>query len=119
MTKSMSKKVAVAGLLVVLAVGTAAAETLFVRSDVVRGYDTDIWRVWVPAGESRVVVDGEGHTDLDLEVYDGDNDRLLVSDRDDTSYCIGRFYRARAGFVEIHIDNLGGAANAYMLSVRR
>lgn len=119
MTKSLFKKVAVAGLLVLLTVGTAVAQTLFFRSDVVRGYDTDVWRVWVPAGDTRVVVDAGSHTDIDLEVVDAATGRTLATDFDATSYCIGDFYRRTSGFIDIRIENLGSSANGYTLTVRQ
>ena len=63
--------------------GFAAAQ--FVRTSRVEANDTDRWTVRAPSGSSRVVVDGDGDTDLDCFVYDR-NGRLLGKDDDYTDY---------------------------------
>jgi hypothetical protein len=120
MTKSLFSKMILGGLIVAtLASGTAFAQGFrFVRNDTVLGYDTDIWRVWVPAGSHRVVVDAGGHTDIDLEVFDDSTGQRLASDLDRTSYCIGDIYMLFSGWIEIEISNLGSRANAYHVYVR-
>ena len=120
MTKSLLKKMMVTFVVLTsLVSGTAFAQgVIFSRTDRVQGFDTDIWRVWVPAGSSRVVVDGGSHTDLDLEVYDAATGRLLAVDGDGSSYCIGDFYKPTAGWIEVHIENLGRFGNSYQVYVR-
>jgi hypothetical protein len=120
MTSSLLKKTIVAFVAIaVLASGTAAfAQTFFSRSDRVLGFDTDVWRVWVPAGSNRVVVAAGSHTDIDLEVVDETTGRLLAVDNDGTSYCIGDIYMPYAGYIQIRIDNLGRFSNGYNVHVR-
>ena len=123
MTKSLLKKMFVAGFVVTALAGSmlaepALAQSRFNRSDRVLAYDTDVWRVWVPAGSGRVVVEGGTHTDLDLAIYDESTGRLLATDFDGTSYCIGDFFKNRSGWIEIRVENLGGYSNAYSISVR-
>ena len=118
MTKTLlNKMIAACVVVAVLTTGTAFAQGFF-RSDRVLAFDTDVWRVWVPAGSSRVLVDGDSRTDLDLEVYDEATGRLLAMDDDRTSYCIGNFYKAHSGWIEIRVENLGRFSNGYELSVR-
>jgi hypothetical protein len=103
-----------AALLVVAAAAPAFAQ--FFRTDRVLAFDTDTWRVWAPAGQTRVVVDGDGDTDLDCWVYDRFG-TLLGRDTDDTDLCVIRFRNASAGELTIRIRNLGGVYNQYDLSV--
>lgn len=79
--------------------------------------DTDIWRVWVPAGRHSVIVIGDGDTDLDLYVDNASGHRLAVDD-DETDYCVGEFYMRRGGYIEIRIRNLGRVYNEYQMIVR-
>jgi len=123
MTKSLLKKMMVAGFVVAALAGSilaepAQAQSGFHRTDRVLPYDTDVWRVWVPAGSGRVVVEGGTHTDLDLSVYDESTGRLLAVDDDRTSYCIGDFFKGRSGWIEVRVENLGGTSNGYSISVR-
>ena len=122
MTRMLLKSLVVGALMIVglvQAVPVAAQSPMFVRNDRILGYDTDVWRVWVPAGRMvRVVVDGQTHTDLDLEVRDAQTGQLLDFDDDGTSYCIANFYGPYSRLIEIRIDNLGRYSNAYRLEVR-
>jgi hypothetical protein len=119
MTSSQLKKTIVAFVAIaVLASGTAFAQTIASFSDRVNGFDTDVWRVWVPAGSSRVVINAGAHTDVDLEVRDEATGRLLAVDNDSTSYCIGDIYMAYSGYITIRIDNLGRYSNGYTVTVR-
>jgi hypothetical protein len=82
----------------------------------VEAFDTDTWTLWASAGSRRIVVDGDGDTDLDCYVYDLSG-RLLAKDDDGTDYCILDFYRRRGGDVEVRIVNLGSVWNRYVLRV--
>ena len=62
----------------------------------------------------RVVVDGDGDTDLDLFVYD-ERGRLLAVDNDGTDYCIAEFWVPRTQTIRIEIRNLGSVWNEYTL----
>jgi hypothetical protein len=79
--------------------------------------DTDVWRMWLPAGRHRVVVIGNGNTDLDLYVDAAPGRRLAVDDGE-TDRCVGEFHLRRAGYVEIRIRNLGRVYNEYRMFVR-
>lgn len=122
MTKTWMKALVIGTLMVVgmvQAVPLSAQSANFVRNDRILGYDTDVWRVWVPAGRTvRVVIDGQTHTDLDLEVRDAQTGELLDYDDDETSYCIATFRGPYSRLIEIRIDNLGRYSNAYRLEVR-
>jgi hypothetical protein len=95
--------------------GFAAAQ--FITTDRVLAFDTDIWTLWAPSGSSRVVVDGDGDTDLDCFVYDRFG-RLLGLDDDGTDYCIVDFRQPTSGNVRVEIRNLGDVYNRYTLSLR-
>ena len=56
--------------------------------------------------------------DIDLEVIDEATGRLLAVDDDGTSYCIGDFYKARAGYITIRVANLGRFSNTYNVYIR-
>ena len=99
--------------LVTIFAGTATA---YQRISRVEAFDTDIWTVWTPSGASRVVVAGDGDTDLDCYVYETSG-RLLGKDDDATDYCIVDFWRSNSGNVKVHIVNLGDVYNRYQLRV--
>ena len=103
-----------AALLFLAAAAPALAQ--FVRTDRVIAFDTDVWRVWAAAGQTRVVVNGDGDTDLDCWVYDPYGN-LVGSDTDGTDLCIIGFRNPTAGNLTIRIRNLGGVYNQYNLTV--
>jgi hypothetical protein len=102
--------------LVVLVLAMTSAASAFNRVSRVEAFDTDIWTVWVSGGDRRVVVEGDGDTDLDCYVYDMAG-RLLGKDDDRTDYCIVDIWRANSGNVKVHIANLGDVYNRYELRV--
>jgi hypothetical protein len=116
MTMTLIKKAMAAVLAVVLVAmaSPAAAQTGRVRA-VVEAFETVETTVWLPAGSHRIVVDGDGDTDLDLFVYH--RGMLVAVDDDGTDYCIGRFYLPQGGYVRIQIRNLGSIWNRYILRV--
>jgi len=115
---TLVKKGIVTGVLVAMvgmAAGPAFAQVVFRQVSRVEAFDTDFWRV--QAGHSfRVVVAGDGDTDLDLYVYDAVTGQLLGSDDDDTDYCVVRGYSS-SGRLVIRITNRGSVWNRYILTV--
>jgi hypothetical protein len=99
-----------------LLAGTASAFGEYSRSGRILAFDTDTWRVWTPAGQTRVMVNGDGDTDLDCWVYDRFG-TLLGSDVDATDLCIVRFQNPSSGQLRIRIQNLGDVYNDYELTV--
>ena len=59
------KRIGAAVTVAVLVVSSVVPAFAFTRFDRVEAYGTDRWTVWVPAGSSLVVVEGDGDTDLD------------------------------------------------------
>jgi hypothetical protein len=117
MTNTLARKTLVlTSVLLLLVAAAAPALAQFVRTDRVLAFDTDTWRVWAAAGTTRVVVNGDGDTDLDCWVYDRFG-RLLGSDTDGTDLCIIRFNHPSAGDLRIRIRNLGNVYNEYELTV--
>ena len=95
----------------------AAAAGEFYRVDRVQAQETDVWRVFVPAGALvDVTVIGDGDTDLDLFVY-SPSGRLLASDTDDTDICLAEFRMPTSGYLEIRIKNWGRVYNEYEILV--
>ena len=88
----------------------------FLPGDGVPARETHVWTVTVPAGETRVIVDGNGRTDLDCFVYDRFGN-LLGSDTDYTDYCIVDISLRRSGPIEVWIENLGDVSNRYTISL--
>ena len=101
---------------VMLLAATAPAFAEFVRAGRVLAFETDTWRVWTSAGDTRVVVEGDGDTDLDCWVYDRFG-RLLGQDVDGTDLCIVRFRNQSSGELSIRIRNLGDVYNDYQLRI--
>src|SRR5262245_4989267 len=84
----------------------------------VEAHDTNAHRIWAPSGSSRVVVDGDGDTDLDCSVYDR-FDKLLGFDYDGTDYCVVNITQRTSGYIRIEIENLGDVWNRYHLDLRQ
>lgn len=81
----------------------------------VAAYGTDIYRVKFRGGEiARVVVSGDGDTDLDLYVYD-ENGNLITNDIDYTDQCVCTFQPRWTGMFVIKIVNRGRVYNHYGL----
>lgn len=80
-------------------------------------HSTQEFTMWVSGpSEARLVVDGDGDTDLDLYVYDGGWE-LLDSDDDRTDYCVARWHQRQAGRVRVVVVNLGDVYNDYRVSL--
>ena len=117
MTNTLARKfvtLTCAALLVIGAATPAFAD--FYRADRVRAFDTDTWRVWVPAGYRQVLVKGDGDTDLDCFVYD--RTALIGSDTDSTDLCMVEFHNPSGRYMTIRVQNLGSVYNQYEIVVR-
>ena len=114
MTHTLRNLTAAATMVAVLGTATLALAGTFER---VRAHATDVWQARVYAGvPARVIVNGDGDTDLDLYIYDASG-RLLASDDDFTDYCIGTFIPRFTGDVTIRIVNRGSVYNDYDIEV--
>lgn len=86
-----------------------------VRVDRVKPLTTDIWTLRFRGGEvAEVAVIGDGDTDLDLYVFD-QNNNLIVSDTDMTDRCFVRWVPKWTGPFKICIKNRGKVYNQYKL----
>ena len=103
-----------AALLIVGAAAPALAQ--YFGTGRVLAFATDSWRVWASRGQTQVVVNGDGDTDLDCWVYDRFGN-LLGRDTDGTDLCIIDFRNPSSGNLTILIRNLGAVYNNYELTV--
>jgi hypothetical protein len=88
-----------------------------VRVDRVRPGQTDVWTLQLQAGVSyRVVVDGDGDTDLDGYLRD-ENDNLIDADDDLTDYVVLRVTPRWSGPFTLRVVNRGSVSNVYRLTV--
>lgn len=87
-----------------------------VRTGRVAAFSTDAWTLGAPGGSSRVVVVGDGDTDLDCYVYNRFGTLIGVDD-DSTDYCVVDVYQRTSGNLRIEIRNLGRVWNGYVLSL--
>jgi len=95
----------------------AAAPDVERRTSLILGYDRHSWDLFLPAGETtRIVVDGDGDSDLDAFLYD-ENGHLVDSDTDLTDYCILEVRPLWTGRFTLVISNVGRVANLYELRV--
>lgn len=84
--------------------------------DKVNAKGTDWYNVRFRGGETACVyVSGDGDTDLDLYIYDS-NDNLITSDCDGTDECIVSFTPRWTGTFKIKIKNWGNVYNRYTLT---
>ena len=75
--------------------------------------DYDLYTVRFNGGEeAAVLVVGDGDTDLDLYVYD-ENDNLVCDDTDSTDTMLCQWTPAWTGNFTVKIKNLGSVYNAY------
>jgi hypothetical protein len=76
---------------------------------------SDRYSVRFAGGEvARVLVSGDGGTDLDLYVYDADGD-LVASDTDPGDDCVVSFVPRWGGRYTIVIRNIGAVRNEYLM----
>ena len=118
MTNIIVRKTLVLTCAALLVIGAAApAFADFFRAGSVLAFNTDTWRVWASVGNRRVVVRGDGDTDLDCYVYDRFGN-LLDADTDGTDFCVMEFYNPSSGDLTIRIRNLGSVYNGTRFRVR-
>lgn len=111
-----------ASLVVLMATVSAGPAALAGRSggpastmDRVQAFDTDVYAMQFAGGRTaRIVVDGDGDTDLDLFVYD-EFGNLIDSDTDGTDYCVASWTPAWTGTFRIEIRNFGDVYNQYRI----
>jgi hypothetical protein len=73
------------------------------------------WVVTMRGGElARIVVMGDGDTDLDLEVFD-ENGNLIARDVDYSDQCVVQWTPKWTGNFTVRIKNLGRVYNDYIL----
>lgn len=93
-------------------------ETLLVdasKTDRVEARSTDVYKYRFYANEEAyIVVKGDGHTDLDLYIYD-ENDNLIDSDTDEGDICVCSFTPKWTGKFTIKVKNLGSVFNRYTI----
>jgi hypothetical protein len=115
MNRSKLSSVARRSISVALAVATVAgaaraADGAF--SGRVRAYTTNTHRLYV-GSETRVIVDGDGDTDLDCWLYNPAG-RLVSRDTDSTDYCV--LAAPDVGTHRLVIRNFGDVYNDYIVS---
>lgn len=81
------------------------------------GKSTQDFTVYLYEGHTDVIISGDGSTDLDLFVYDGDGNRFAsAGNSDDEKVCLSNIYR-RGNFT-IRVVNRGYYANDYQLIIK-
>jgi hypothetical protein len=118
---SYGKRVAVAALMTISGLSNIASAGRVPwparTSDCVLSYSTDVYVETFRGGElARIVVNGDGSTDLDLLVFD-QNGILIAQDTDLTDLCIVEFVPRWTGPFRIEIRNLGRVYNCYTLEM--
>ncbi|MFO1032394.1 MAG: hypothetical protein U1F60_15035 [Planctomycetota bacterium] len=82
----------------------------------VEAHDTDQYEIRFHGEElAQIIVRGDGDTDLDLYVYD-ENDNLIASDTDSTDVCVVRWTPRWTGNFRVRVKNLGRVYNRYTLT---
>lgn len=81
------------------------------------GKQTDEFTVFLYEGHTDILISGDGSTDLDLYVYDGEgNRRGSQSNSDDEKVCLNPI--VRRGYFTIRVVNRGSYANDYRLTIK-
>lgn len=82
----------------------------------VDAYSTNTHTVVFRGGEcARVIVSGDGDTDLDLYVYDECGNRVAFDD-DCTDYCVASWVPRWTGRFTIRVVNRGSVYNRYTIT---
>lgn len=86
------------------------------HKDTVQARMIDYYDVKFTGGElARVVVYGDGDTDLDLYIYD-ENGNLIVKDDDRSDRCVVQWTPKWTGTFRVSVSNRGKVANQYALA---
>lgn len=74
-------------------------------------------RVWLNRGHADVIISGDGDTDLDLYIFDGDGSLAIKREgySDDESACLNI---ARSGYFIIKVVNRGNIYNDYKFWIK-
>ena len=84
--------------------------------DTVLAFDTDVFYVWFDGGRTaRVVVNGDGDTDLDLYIYDAYGNLIAMDADDYGDYCIASWWPRWTGLFRIEVVNYGRVYNNYRI----
>lgn len=84
--------------------------------DRVMAHSTNAYKERFWGGEpAEVLVFGDGDTDLDLYIYD-ENNNLITSDTDYTDICICRWNPIWTGYFIIKVVNRGSVYNEYVIA---
>ena len=87
----------------------------FVNDTVVLGNSTDYYTVYFRGNEfARVVMKGEGSSDLDCYLYD-QNGNLVAQDLNSEDFCELKFAPRWTGPFVIYVRNLGDNPNMYSM----
>ena len=105
-------------LIAAIAIGSMTpADARAYRVDRVEANDTDTWTFTLHGGcKSRIIVNGDGDTDLDAWLYD-ENGNLIDSDTDGTDTCVLDCTPKWTGQFKLLIRNHGNVWNQYELSI--
>jgi hypothetical protein len=88
-----------------------------VGADIVPARSTMTYTVFLNGGEpTRVIVSGDGDTDLDLYVND-QNGVCVAQDTDYTDDCIAMFVPRWSGYFTIRVVNLGNVYNEFDIAI--
>lgn len=86
-----------------------------ITTDMVEAFDTDVYSIWFRGGELAIIaVSGDGDTDLDLFVYD-ENDNRIAFDARVGDDCLVHFTPKWSGPFRVEVRNLGRVANIYTI----
>ena len=82
----------------------------------IRPFSTHTFQIAFRGGEyARVIVEGDGSTDLDLYIYDQWGNPV-DSDVDYTDYCVTQWYVRVAAVYTVKIVNREGYTNSYAIA---
>lgn len=93
-----------------------ARGSAFFRSDVVRPFDTDVWRVQTGRGFQVVVRAAETRRGISVQVFDASTGRFIGSESDDRHVVISGF--AASGRIVVRVHNPGRRPVPYQIWVR-
>ena len=105
-----------------LVLALLATATAFGGAGALRGaftvdaHSTNVHTIWFDGGSpARILVVGDGDTDLDVRVYDRFGE-LVAADLDELDTCLVEWFPVRGGTYRIEVRNLGGVYNEYAIT---